>query len=93
MGVVLRAWGLPPYVRRSARVAAALPWLYLKGVSSGDLGEVRCWSGKEPRASAGRAGAAEGPVERGLPGLGAAGFDGEALRLGTRNGKAQLVCS
>lgn len=30
----------PPYVRRSARVAAALPWLYLKGISSGDLGEA-----------------------------------------------------
>ena len=31
---------VPPQVRRSARVAAALPWLYLKGVSSGDLGEA-----------------------------------------------------
>ena len=31
---------VPPYVRRSARVAAALPWLYLKGISSGDLGEA-----------------------------------------------------
>jgi putative transposase len=30
----------PPYVRRSARVAAALPWLYLKGISSGDLGQA-----------------------------------------------------
>ena len=30
----------PPYVRRSARIAAALPWLYLKGISSGDLGEA-----------------------------------------------------
>jgi transposase-like protein len=27
----------PPYVRRTPRVSAALPWLYLKGVSSGDL--------------------------------------------------------
>ena len=31
---------MPPYVRRSARVAAALPWLYLKGISSGDLDEA-----------------------------------------------------
>lgn len=31
---------VPPYVRRSARVAAALPWLYRKGISSGDLGEA-----------------------------------------------------
>jgi len=30
----------PPYLRRSARVSAALPWLYLRGVSSGDLGEA-----------------------------------------------------
>jgi len=31
---------VPPYVRRSARVAAALPWPYLKGISGGDLGEA-----------------------------------------------------
>lgn len=31
---------VPPYVRRSARVAAALPWLYRKGIASGDLGEA-----------------------------------------------------
>jgi transposase-like protein len=30
----------PPYVRRSARVATALPWLYRKGIASGDLGEA-----------------------------------------------------
>lgn len=29
-----------PYVRRTPRVSAALPWLYLKGVSSGDLSET-----------------------------------------------------
>jgi transposase-like protein len=29
---------VPPDVRRSARVAAVLPWLDLKGISSGDLG-------------------------------------------------------
>ena len=28
---------VPPYVRRSARVSAALPWLYLKGISTGDM--------------------------------------------------------
>lgn len=31
---------VPPYVRRSARVSAALPWLYLKGISTGDMGEA-----------------------------------------------------
>ena len=39
-GVKFTSQLAPPYVRRSARVAAALPWLYLKGVSSGDLGEA-----------------------------------------------------
>jgi putative transposase len=39
-GVKFNSALVPPYVRRSARVSAALPWLYLKGVSSGDLGEA-----------------------------------------------------
>ena len=39
-GVKFNSTLAPPYVRRSARVAAALPWLYLKGISSGDLGEA-----------------------------------------------------
>jgi transposase-like protein len=39
-GVKFTSQLAPPYVRRSARVAAALPWLYLKGISSGDLGEA-----------------------------------------------------
>ncbi len=39
-GVKFNSALAPPYVRRSARIAAALPWLYLKGISSGDLGEA-----------------------------------------------------
>ena len=39
-GVKFNSALAPPYVRRSARVAAALPWLYLKGISSGDLREA-----------------------------------------------------
>ena len=39
-GVKFNSVLAPPYVRRSARAAAALPWLYLKGISSGDLGEA-----------------------------------------------------
>ena len=31
---------LPPYLRRSKSVEEMLPWLYLKGVSSGDFGEA-----------------------------------------------------
>jgi transposase-like protein len=39
-GVKFNSQLAPPHVRRSARVAAALPWLYLKGISSGDLAEA-----------------------------------------------------
>ena len=28
---------LPPYIKRTASVAGVLPWLYLKGVSTGDM--------------------------------------------------------
>jgi len=30
---------VPPYLRKSPRVSAALPWLYLKGISTGDMSE------------------------------------------------------
>lgn len=39
-GIQFNSALVPPDVRRSARVASALPWLYLKGISSGDLGEA-----------------------------------------------------
>ena len=39
-GVKFNSKLVPPYVRRSARVAAALPWLYLKGISTGDMREA-----------------------------------------------------
>jgi len=35
--VVFRSSLAPPYVRRAKRVDAALPWLYLKGISSNDI--------------------------------------------------------
>ena len=31
---------VPPYVRRAKSLDAALPWLYLHGVSTGDMGEA-----------------------------------------------------
>ena len=31
---------LPPYSRRSKSLEALLPWLYLKGVSTGDVSEA-----------------------------------------------------
>ncbi len=39
-GVKFNSALVPPYVRRSKTIAAALPWLYLKGVSSGDMREA-----------------------------------------------------
>ena len=31
---------VPPFVRRSARVTVALPWLYVKGISTGEMREA-----------------------------------------------------
>ena len=40
LGVKFNSNIVPPYVRKSPHVSAALPWLYLKGISSGDMGEA-----------------------------------------------------
>jgi putative transposase len=39
-GVKFHSAIVPPYVRKSPRVSAALPWLYLKGISTGDMSEA-----------------------------------------------------
>ena len=40
--VTFRSALVPPYVRKTRSLEAALPWLYLKGISSGEMGdEVR----------------------------------------------------
>ena len=31
---------LPPYLRRTRSIEELLPWLYLKGISTGDFGEA-----------------------------------------------------
>jgi putative transposase len=36
--VTFRSALAPPYVRRTKTLEAALPWLYLKGISSGEMG-------------------------------------------------------
>ena len=36
--VTFRSALVPPYVRKAKSLEAALPWLYLKGVSSGEMG-------------------------------------------------------
>lgn len=38
--VVFRPRLIPPYVRRAKRMDAALPWLYLKGISTGQMQEA-----------------------------------------------------
>lgn len=38
--VVFRSSLVPPYVRKTRRVEAALPWLYLKGIATGQMQEA-----------------------------------------------------
>ena len=38
--VTFRSALVPPYVRKTKSMEAALPWLYLKGISSGEMGEA-----------------------------------------------------
>lgn len=38
--VTFRSKLVPPYVRKAASLEAALPWLYLKGISTGDMHEA-----------------------------------------------------
>lgn len=39
-GIKFNSEIVPPYVRKSPRVSAALPWLYLRGISTGNMGEA-----------------------------------------------------
>ena len=38
--ITFRSALVPPYVRKTRTLEAAIPWLYLKGVSSGEMGEA-----------------------------------------------------
>jgi len=41
---------VPPYVRKTRSLEAAIPWLYLKGVSTGEMGDaLRVLVGKEAK--------------------------------------------
>ena len=57
---------LPPYMRRSPQVTEVLPWLYLKGLSTGDFVEALA-----PLLGPEAAGLSLGT---GLPGMGGAGL-------------------
>lgn len=39
-GVKFNSTLVPPYVRKAQREAAALPWLYLRGIATGDMQET-----------------------------------------------------
>lgn len=39
-GIKFNSALVPPYVRKAKRVEAALPWLYLRGISTGDMREA-----------------------------------------------------
>lgn len=39
-GVKFNSAIVPPYVRKSPRVSSSLPWLYLRGISTGDMSEA-----------------------------------------------------
>ena len=41
-GIKFNSQLLPPYLKRSSSVEELLPWLYLKGVSTGDFSEALC---------------------------------------------------
>ena len=38
--VTFRSALVPPYIRKTKSLEAAVPWLYLKGISSGEMGEA-----------------------------------------------------
>ena len=38
--VTFRSALVPPYVRKTRTLEAALPWLYLKGISTGEMGDA-----------------------------------------------------
>lgn len=42
LGVRFNSSLVPSYIRKSARMTAAIPWLYLKGISTGDMSEALC---------------------------------------------------
>jgi transposase-like protein len=42
LGVRFNSNLIPAYIRKSTRMTAAIPWLYLKGISTGDMSEALC---------------------------------------------------
>lgn len=42
LGVRFSSKLVPASIRKSARMTAAIPWLYLKGISTGDMSKALC---------------------------------------------------
>jgi len=42
LGVRFNSNLVPSYIRKSTRMTAAIPWPYLKGISTGDMSETLC---------------------------------------------------
>lgn len=72
---------LPRYLRRSRSVEQLLPWLYLKGISTGDFNQAL--TAILGRAGSGSVGPNDWPaqrnLERGAREMGQAGLDGQTL--------------
>ena len=62
---------VPPYIRKTRSLEAAIPWLYLKGVSSGEMGEaLKILVGPRSRRVIGQHGfPSEAGMGAGIPGL------------------------
>lgn len=75
-GIKFNSSLLPPYVRKAKRVEAALPWLYLQGISTGDMRRSyrSCWVTAKGLSPACRRQSPESPMGRGLSGLESARF-------------------
>ena len=57
--VTFRSALVPPYIRKTKSLEAAVPWLYLKGVSSGEMGEaLKVLVGPQAQGSVGEHGIA-----------------------------------
>ena len=87
--VTFRSALVPPYIRKTKSMEAAVPWLYLKGVSSGEMGEaLKVLVGPQAAGFVGEHGIApEASLGRGVPPKlrGAAGCRPLGVCLGRRH--------
>ncbi len=82
-GIKFNSRLLPPYLRRTKQIAELLPWLYLKGVSTGDFQEaLAALLGADAKGALSRDDQpSEGSLARGSCQVASAGSLGKALRV------------